>query len=140
MSKDLFGDYKKEFTDKFNQYVKKFFEDNPQVEKFVWRQTTNTWNDGEPCYMSVDFVAFKFAGDDTFDNYFDSDSEHYDPDLDPYDIDYHYVNNEEEKKIIRPIGDAISVNPVVMELIFGTDHTITATRDGYKVEYYDGHY
>lgn len=94
------------------QAFKDFFVANPQIESIYWTQYTPYFNDGDICRFRInDFEAEPADG--------------YDPD----------VAQDKTIDLERQIVDY-----ELFTLVFGDHKSITATKDGLRVESYDDHY
>lgn len=130
----------------------------PEVESVRWRQSTPYFNDGEACLFSVDEPSVKFVdngdGGDDDDGYLDEYTAEW---ADGYDYPHSagrngktpgneklhrgfLVNGEFRQDIFAafialPIGD--DAYQIEFHKYFGDPAEVTATREGFNVEFYD---
>lgn len=70
---ETFRAEREEFKKKTNEFLfsifKEFFERNPEVNVIYWTQYTPYFNDGDPCYFSVNFDGgFAYIKDIDYNN------------------------------------------------------------------------
>jgi hypothetical protein len=144
--------------EEFLAYIDEFFEQHPECTFIRWAQGTPGFNDGEPCTFDIHETRFGFAdpdeeidddekSDDFGDNSFASSDLRttvwsHTPRM--YS-DYHYEYNktfngvlftEEHIEDYKNFGIGTEFEDLVNEK-FGDPAEITATRDGFRVEYYE---
>lgn len=118
----------------------------PEVEAVRWHQYTPGFNDGDPCVFSTGEFGVKLTGGDEdggdYDDGFLSDyyvNEHYSTP----DVTYDYKNKHPLAALLDDefgYRSKIEAFYHAMEDAFGDPGEITATREGFSVEYYDcGH-
>lgn len=155
----------KDLQDKLKSSFKKFFELNPEIQSIEWTQYTPYFNDGEECIFSVNEMFFRLVGDDDSDLY-DLESKYtvssYALDIISGKYTSAYYSKEralrevaETEELIKSLNvtperikeleqnfknfkDVLSkLNDDVYEDVFGDHALITATKDGFEVEYYE---
>lgn len=110
------------------------------VESVRWEQYTPYFNDGDACEFGANDLNVKFVGDDTAgdyeDGFLDSWSIGYEgPKGDyPYCPDTVSVEQAEAFKAARP---TLGRYEDVLRENFGDPAQVTATKDGFSVEYYE---
>jgi hypothetical protein len=125
--------------------------ETPGVRGLVWEQYTPYFNDGEPCEFSVGDVRVLLDGvdEDTEDfdlEYGDSVSDYdtyrhggtypYGGDLDAVNwVDFNGVSGRTLYELIRSLNTAAWEN--VARANFGDHAQVTATPEGFNVEYYE---
>lgn len=120
----------------------KLFESFPDVEKVRWTQYTPSFNDGDPCVFGVGEVRVKLVGGD------EEAGGYEDGFLDNYDVCRHYGGewNWQDKASNHPLAvlldaefdyGALDKYEDALEDAFGDPAEVTATREGFYVEYYD---
>lgn len=136
----------------FMEGLDKLFED-PRVEAIRWSQYTPYFNDGEPCEFSVDeySIGIKFFGLDENDSTYRNDGFITDDDVYSYpdgfkanlpdhgrvyktEINGVDISGIDKLLEIVPIGDH---HMVFLRESFGDHAEVTATREGFHVEYYE---
>lgn len=113
----------------FKEYMKEFFDKNPNVEAVAWVQYTPYWNDGEPCYFGIGEVTFKLK------------NEQYEDDEDGYWDEYEkytsiYSMSGPEKKPCKQLADDFETIEDVLEITFGDHVSVEVTRDEITVDEY----
>lgn len=143
---NLTSQLKQKGTEKLKAVFKLFWEKNPEVKTISWTQYAPYFNDGDACIFGVNEIYFSNSEDpDQVDqDDFDEESGVWNasawsfgwwvkenPDLKiPIDIDN--ANN---------LGNFLQSNAMkdIMEMMFGSDNRVIATRDGFKTEVYNDH-
>lgn len=116
----------------------------PGVEAIIWDQYTPYFNDGEPCEFSVNDPRIVFEGADEDDEY----SDYGDGSVDSWSLDYYREKNPEylpkaalalTNEETEELRNALNFSPFedVLEANFGDHAQVTATREGFNVEYYE---
>ena len=137
---------KQKGTEKLKEVFKLFWEKNPEVKTISWTQYAPYFNDGDACIFGVNEIYFSNSEDPDQVDQDDLDEESgvwnasvwcfgwwgkkY-PDLKiPIDIDN-----------AKNLGDFLQSNAMldIMEMMFGSDNRVIATRDGFKTEEYSNH-
>ena len=119
--------------------------DCKDVEAVKWRQYTPYFNDGEACYFSVYGVSVKpVDGDDEAGDYEDGflDSWETRPEsrYDHNKREYIFLEEPSELyKAFSPFSSAVEGGHFdnLLNQAFGDPAEVTATRDGFEVEFYD---
>lgn len=144
-------DYKKfqaEFQakaqDKIKEIFEAFWEKNPAIKAVIWTQYAPHFNDGDPCVFSVNDPHFTNAeGEDLYDV---SRWGEYEGDNEDIWSNYYFggdygtpapegVDEASTKELSNFLCS--SVLSSAMEATFGSDSSVIATRQGFRVEYYD---
>lgn len=121
--------------------------DVPGVEAVRWHQYTPYFNDGDPCYFHTWGVGVKVAGGDP------EAGEYEDGFVDIYEIrpegdwtgnypDRKFVPSKEPSPVFRafePFNRAVESGHFdnVLNKAFGDPAEVTATKEGFSVEFYD---
>lgn len=140
-----FNQYKQEFQsqaqEKFKEYFIEFWGKNPAIKAVIWTQYAPYFNDGDPCTFRVNAANFTNAeGDDLSDV---SRGGEYEGENESIWCDYHFggtwglpkpdgVDEESTKQLSGLIRS--SEMESVMEMMFGSDSKVIATREGFQVE------
>jgi hypothetical protein len=129
--------------------------DTPGIEAVRWEQYTPYFNDGDPCVFGVGEVRVKIAGHEEggdYDNGFLTtyDTHTYEYVRDEYgQIDYSKtkeipvefdgISTEEFKAAVKKFEHEIGYgrHNVLLAREFGDHAQVTATKDGFNVEYYE---
>jgi len=124
----------------------------PGVEAVRWNQYTPYFNDGEPCVFNIYSAYIKIEGDDDYE---DGDyGDGYRSTYDLYDYDVSKGSDYDSRRVFNPIGgfdskvlhEALSdfestlssgYHNTILGKKFGDPATVTATKDGFSVEFYD---
>lgn len=107
----------------------------PGVDSIRWRQYTPYFNDGEPCEFSVGELMVKLDGVDDGGDY---DDGYYDS----WSLGYYVKNGDLTVEIPKGLEDAMGkwasahFERVALKN-FGDHATVTATKEGFSVEYYE---
>ena len=144
-----FNQYKQEFQSqaqkKFKEYFIGFWEKNPAVKAVIWTQYAPYFNDGDPCTFKVHTADFTNAeGDDLSD--ISLGGEYYGENESIW-CDYQSggtwhlpkpdgVDEESTEQLSGLIRS--SEMKSVMEMMFGSDSKVIATREGFQVENISG--
>ena len=144
-----FNQYKQEFQSqaqkKFKEYFIGFWEKNPAVKAVIWTQYAPYFNDGDPCTFKVHTADFTNAeGDDLSD--ISLWGEYYGENESIW-CDYQFggtwglpksdgVDEESTEQLSGLIRS--SEMKSVMEMMFGSDSKVIATREGFQVENISG--
>ena len=140
-----FNQYKQEFQSqaqkKFKEYFIEFWEKNPAVKAVIWTQYAPYFNDSDPCTFKVHTANFTNAeGDDLSD--ISLWGEYYGENESIW-CDYQFggtrslpkpdgVDEESTEQLSGLIRS--SEMESVMEMMFGSDSKVIATREGFQVE------
>lgn len=143
---NLTSQLKQKGTEKLKEVFKLFWEKNPEVKTISWTQYAPYFNDGDACIFGVNEIYFSNSEEpeQVDEDDFDKESGVWNgsawsfgrwrkihPDVKiPIDIDN-----------AKNLGDFLQSNAMVdiMEMMFGPDNRVIATREGFKTEEYDGH-
>ena len=106
-------------TEIFNKY--------PALVSFGWKQYTPSFNDGDPCTLSVNYYDLILNGVDPNDDD-DDDEENELPELSEADSE---AADKEIYELLNLIPET------TYEELFGSDVIVTVTRDGITTESYD---
>jgi hypothetical protein len=145
---DIFEAYKVQrsaLIESAKQMVKdlttEFFNINPAIHAIIWNQYAPYFNDGDPCYFSVNSPIFTNAS--TEEQLGDIYGEEYNgPDDDIFTI-YSWSSSEAAVGInvesLKSFESFITSHEMsdVFEEMFGEHVTVTATREGFTAEEYD---
>jgi len=104
----------KEGENAVKEVFKEFFDKHPSAESISWTQYTPYFNDGDPCYFSVNEMELN-ADEDYEDEEKNSEESQEDPTLTD---DFWELQNIPEE---------------VLKSVFGDHVSVTATRDGFNV-------
>ena len=140
-----FNQYKQQFQaqaqEKFRDYFVKFWETNPAIKAVIWSQYAPYFNDGDPCTFSVHGTYFTNAeGGDLDDISWGGD---YYGENDSIWCDYSFGGEWGTPKpdgldggSAEQLSKLICSNEMesVMEMMFGSDSKVIATREGFQVE------
>lgn len=118
------------------------------VESIIWDQNTPSWNDGEPCEFGINEVRVRFEGTTEED---EDNSDYGDGGITPWAIGYYrdkerdlpaaaLALTDEEVAILKAALDTFDRFEDVAEANFGDPASITATKEGFHVEEYEGDY
>lgn len=120
------------------------FED---VEGVQWEQYTPGWNDGEPCVFDANEVRVKFKGIDDLGDYDNGWMSAFDVRYNAdggYDRSYSkpvLINGIDRTPVVHALSElADELNEkhyVFLQETFGDPSQVTATREGFDVEYYE---
>ena len=109
----------------------------PEVKKIRWEQFTPYFNDGDPCEFNVHEPAVKFTGH--LKQFSEQYSDYGDGYLDAWNLKY----RAEKDKFSLPEGLVEALSAVsssrfesVCRSNFGEHARVTASRKGFKVEFY----
>lgn len=117
----------------------KILEKYPVVRVFSWKQYAPSFNDGDPCYFSVNGIEINYEdGDDDDDWNDDEDEDSEDMNLRK---EFQNLSYEEQSKIRNEINSVVNKIPDdIMERLFGESSKVIVTRSGISVEdYYCGY-
>lgn len=116
----------------------------PEVEAVRWGQNTPSFNDGDPCVFGVGELRVKIAGSD------EEGGDYGDGFLDQYSICRHYGTewdwrNNSGHPIAKVLDGELDYREVsafeeALNQAFGDPAEVTATREGFEVEYYERDY
>jgi hypothetical protein len=140
-----FNQYKQQFQtqaqEKFKDYFVEFWDKNPSIKAVIWTQYAPYFNDGEPCVFSVYDAYFTNAeGEDLNEVSWGGE---YEGEKEGIWCDYSFgvswrpptpggVNEESTKQLSKLICS--NEMESVMEMMFGSDSKVIATREGFQVE------
>lgn len=140
--KEMKKRYQERMQEVFKQAFLKYFEANPDVTCFSWRQYTPYFNDGDPCVFRcyVDYGSITNARDYRSVRWGEYDGEQEDVWID--DPDYGGFNEEAVPKQVLESTQSLRrllgrVDDNVMLDMFGDHVVVYATRDGFEVDGYD---
>ena len=134
--------YKKRGQEIFKEAFKEFFDTNPEVHVFGWRQYTPYFNDGDTCTFRnyVDCAFISNAKD--YDNIYHGEYVGEDETIWVEDPDYGDTNEEmipesvkENTEVLRKFLSKID-NNVFLEM-FGDHAQVSVTREGFDVQGYE---
>jgi hypothetical protein len=146
---DIFEAYKVQrsaLIESAKQMVKdlttELFELNPAIHAIIWNQYAPYFNDGDPCYFSVNSPMFTNAS--TEEQLSEIYGEEYNgPDDDIFTI-YSWNGSAAEVdginvESLKSFESFITAHEMtdVLEEMFGEHVTVTATREGFTAEEYD---
>lgn len=103
----------------FKEFLKEWFEKNPEVYGVKWRQYTPYFNDGEPCEFGV-YEVYSYKTKEAFES---GD--------DPYDCD-----GAEEVYGKGTLEETLGNIEDILEAAFGDHVEVSATRDEITVDEY----
>lgn len=145
--KNLTLQLKQKGTEKLKEVFKLFWEKNPEVKSISWTQYAPYFNDGDPCTFSVNEIYFSNT----------DDPEEVDEDLiyveetgiwkaPDWNLNW-WAKEYPDRKIpididnAKNLSDFLQSNAMldIMEMMFGSDNRVIATRDGFKTEEYSNH-
>ncbi|AOE43817.1 hypothetical protein SEA_BANTAM_128 [Gordonia phage Bantam] len=120
---------------------------DPYVVSVRWKQYTPYFNDGDPCEFGVNDIGVRFAdtaddAGDYEDGYIDAWSIRFDRQYrvarDGKDSEYPGISDELHDAIAA-LNDAVAggAHEVDLRKFFGDPAEVTATREGFDVEFYD---
>ncbi len=129
----------------FNEFVKQFFDELPEVQTIRWLQYTPYFKDGDTCHFSVHGIYFSNAKPDQLDvsGYTVEDSNpvlwstegyKYNDDL----IEGRPYLNYMEKPM-RAFTEMVNSISDILPDIFGEHVQVTITREGIQIEDYSDH-
>lgn len=128
-------------SEKLKEVFTLFWEQNPGVNSIVWTQYAPYFNDGDPCEFRVHDPTFSNAieEDDIMEVNYDYEGEKegvWAAQVWDFPEDIVGVSEEDAKALSnlicsRDMEDA-------MELMFGPDSRVVATRDGFSSDTYEG--
>ncbi|MBB3752417.1 hypothetical protein FHT44_004929 [Mycolicibacterium sp. BK634] len=130
--------------EEFVAVLDRLFE-HPQVEAVRWSQFTPSFNDGDPCVFSLGEFYVKLTDGD------EEGGENEDGFYGEYDINEHFSTEDAsyDSDNNHPIAEILDKElgwqtaerfDDVLESAFGDPAEITATREGFHVEFYEGGY
>lgn len=111
--------------------------DHPLVESVHWNQYTPYFNDGEACEFNIYEAVVKVKGVDEGGDY---DNGHFGEwELGYYDSTKHLEGVEELREVLKAFNTPLSSGShfVILNEKFGDPAEVTATKDGFNVEYYE---
>lgn len=117
----LMAEVKEKGKKAYEDDVRAFMEAHPDVQGFHFRQSTPAFNDGDPCYNSLDGPYLRLSSLDE------------DEDEDGVDR-YSCPNNEYVEWLVS------MANEDLLETIYGTNHQVTATRTSEGIVFKEGYY
>ena len=111
------------------------------VDSIRWSQYTPYFNDGEPCIFGVHSVTLKLVNGD------DEDGDEADGYVDSYGM-VEYPNGWRANKVAKPefsnvydafenLSDSMEHFEDFLEESFGDHAKVTATREGFNIEFYE---
>lgn len=123
--------------ERLKEYFVEFWEKNPAIKAIHWSQYAPYFNDGDPCTFSVHDPYFTNAEGDDLDDLsrwgeYDGEKEGVWSDLGP---EFDGVNVESTQSLAKLLTS--SVMEPIMEIMFGSDNVIVATRTGFSVDQAD---
>lgn len=141
----------KELRNSMEELFKEFWEKNPSITAAVWPQYAPYFNDGDPCDFSVKDIVFTNATPEMIEEYYkemmwgewenEEDSSFFafgtwgiEKAVKNLSGDYDIQSMKDLDKLL-----CSSTMSSVMQATFGGDHMIVATREGFKVNYYEDH-
>ncbi len=152
---DLFAlrdEYQKQVQQKGEELLKKefkgFFEATPEIESVRWAQYVPGFNDGDPCTFTMGELTYRTVKEAKIQN------EELEPDADD-DIEYEYDEGynscwwyqdddgkksgltKETKDKLKKFAKLIDDSDSILELIFGENVQITASKDKIESSDYD---
>lgn len=132
---------KKQFTvaaqDSFKEYLKEFFDANPEIKVIKWMQYTPYFNDGHECVFSVHDAVFSNASDP--DNVSEWGELRDDANKHEYAFQGTWDIPESLKtksKVFDDFNGTICSSEMedIMRAMFGDHVTVTCTREGISVD------
>lgn len=140
-----FNLYKQQFQaqaqEKFKDYFVEFWGKNPTIKAVIWTQYAPYFNDGDPCTFNVYDAYFTNAeGDDLSDVSWGGE---YDGENESIWCEYTFgrawhppTPDGVDEKSTEQLSKLICSNEMesVMEMMFGSDSKVVATRGGFQVE------
>lgn len=109
--------------------------DIDNVEAVRWRQYTPSFNDGDPCEFTLGEVGVRVTGGEEdggdYEDGFYTAYELCDDEYAPYGVS----NTAEIGEVLRHF--VLDRFELIAESNFGDPAEVTATKDGFEVEYYD---
>lgn len=145
---NLTSQLKQKGTEKLKEVFKLFWEKNPEVKTISWTQYAPYFNDGDACIFRVNEVYFSNSENP---EQVDEDDDLYDEETGVWTASAWYFGWWEkeypDRKIpinmdnAKNLGDFLQSNAMrdIMEMMFGPDNRVIATRDGFKTEEYERH-
>ncbi len=129
--KELQEKMKKDGETAFKKAAKEMLDKFPRVEAFKWSQYTPSWNDGSPCTFSINEESFaiKLVLPEGKTEWTDEDGCDEDGRWD-FDLE------DEEEKALNELA-SLGGPEEFIEILFGTNVTVTVTRDEISVDHYD---
>ena len=145
---NLTSQLKQKGTEKLKEVFKLFWEKNPEVKTISWTQYAPYFNDGDACIFRVNEVYFSNSENP---EQVDEDDDLYDEETGVWMASAWYFGwwkkEYPDRKIpinmdnAKNLGDFLQSNAMrdIMEMMFGPDNRVIATRDGFKTEEYERH-
>lgn len=134
--------YRERAKELLNQSFKEFFDANPTVRVFGWRQYTPYFNDGDPCEFQCQLECSFASNAEDYTNiqYGEYEGESESVWID--DGDYGSFNEElipeDTLGNIQDLRETLmKINEDIFLEVFGDHVTVYATRDGFDVQEYD---
>lgn len=141
----------KELRKSMEELFKEFWEKNPVITAVVWTQYAPYFNDGDPCIFRVHDLAFtnatpemleEFSREIAWANWEDEEDSSYFA-LGSWDLEegVKVLSGDYDVQSMKDLNQLLCSSPMssVMEETFGSDHMVFATREGFKVDYYENH-
>jgi len=116
--------FQKVAQERLKEYFAEFWEKNPAIKAVHWSQYAPYFNDGEPCEFSVHDPYFTSSWGE-----YDGEKEGVWSDQDP---EFDGVNVESTQSLAKLLTSGV-MEPI-MEIMFGSDNVIVATREGFSVD------
>lgn len=135
--------FQKKAQEKLKDVFKHFWDENPGINVVIWTQYAPYFNDGDACVFRINDLTFSNAVEE--DDINDLDWGEYEGEtegvwacgnwkIDEISKNHAGVNEESVKLLCKFIHS----NPMenVLEMTFGSDNRIVATREGFTSEDY----
>lgn len=139
---DMKQRYQARMKEVFQQAFKQYFDSNPEVTCFMWRQYTPYFNDGDACVFTcfIGYGAATNAVDFREARYGDYDGDQEGVWID--DPDYGDFNQSDIPSSVQQSTESLrqllsSVDDRVMLEMFGDHVIVYATPKGFEVDEYD---
>lgn len=136
-----YSEAKKQFTTAaqgaFKEYVKEFFDANPEIKVIKWTQYTPYFNDGDECVFSVHDVVFSNAADADNVSHWGDLKDDENKDEFAFQGTWGVPKELEHKKhIFDDINGTICSSDMndIMRGMFGDHVVVTCTREGIAVD------
>lgn len=138
---------KQKGTEKLKEVFKLFWEKNPEVKSISWTQYAPYFNDGDSCEFSVNEVYFSNTDDPEEvdeDSLFEDETSIWK--AASWELKWWAKENPDRKIPIdidsaKNLEDFLHSNAMenIMQMMFGSDNKVIATREGFKTEEYENH-
>ena len=133
----LMETYREKSKEAFNNLIKVFFDEYPQVKTIYWSQYVPGFNDGDPCEFSINDIAFSPC------DWQEIDGPNFGYEVDEKDReDFSYSTYQvpivtDFMKDMRKISTFLHSIPDHLERTFESNAFVRIHRDGIEVDDYD---